>query len=285
MKNITEYKEYINLPKLDLKVDYEKINDELQTFIKIGKVDIIPFELANITNIISKYFNGEKPFGKGDKKYEFPDAIVLSALEEWCKKENSSIYIISGDKDMLEYKSRKLIPIPNLREMLNKINRQYKSDRTDWINSIYTNSEIIIEEKIKEKFKENVLDNIWYDISLENLKISRIRLSEAAIVQDDPTKGETVFQMDVDITFSADIGYEDYSCGSYDKEDDIWMFGRDTNVNIEIKTTQTVEILIEAFYEDKLIVGIDEFSIICSYCSIPDSYEITDNLDGYILQL
>lgn len=281
LKNVEEYKQYLALPKLEIEVDYEKINEELEKFIEKGKITIIPYETADLKDIIDRYFNREKPFGLGKKKYEFPDAIVLSAIEKWCIKNTCQIYVVSQDKDLKDYTSKNIIPIPNLRTILNKINTQFGNDRLDWINKIFSESEETIKEKIIEKFSFKLKDEVWFDVSIENVVVENIILHESAIVQDNPDIGETIFQFDFDISFSADVEYDDYSMSWYDKEDDKWYFPEKRTVNIELESTQTAEISIEAFYEDKLLEEYEEFEIYCSYCSIPDSERITEELEGY----
>lgn len=285
LKNVEEYNKYISLPKLDINVDYDKINEELDKFIETGKITIIPFTTADLRDIIDRYFNREKPFGLGKKKYEFPDAIVLSAIEKWCTEYSCKIYVISQDKDLNDYTSKNIIPIPNLRTILNKINTQFNNDRLEWINKIFINSKEIIKEKIIENFSFKIKDEIWYDVSIDNVEVDEIKLFEHSIVQDNQDIGETIFQFDFDISFNMDVYYSDYSLSSYDKEDDKWYFPEPRTVNIALATTQTAEISIEAIYEERLLNNNNEIEINCLYCSIPDSEKVTDKLDGYQFQL
>lgn len=284
LKNVEEYSKYISLPKLEINVDYDKINEELDKFIETGKITIIPFETADLKDIINRYFNREKPFGLGKKKYEFPDAIVLSAIEKWCVENSCQIYIVSRDKDLKDYTSKNIIPIPNLRTILNKINTQFDNDRLEWINKIFLDSDEMIKEKIIEKFSFKIKDEILYGISIENVEVDSITLFEPSIVQDNPDIGETIFQFDFDISFSMDVDYSDYSLSSYDKEDDKWYFPEPRTVNIALTTTQTAEISIEAVYEDRLLTDSNNINIYCSYCSIPDSERVTAELDEYQFQ-
>lgn len=285
LKNIDEFQEYLKVPKLELNVDFEKIKKELDEFIIKGNVEIIPFEFADLTKIVTKYFNQESPFGAGKKKYEFPDAIVLSAIEVWCKKEGCKIYIISNDVDMKTYESDIIISLPTLRDILNKINRQYQTDRLEWIQSIFDRSECNIIEEINERFVDRIKDEFWFDIKITKVNVTNVRLHEASIVQDNEDGGETVFQLDVDIEFYAEIEYNNFSLSSYDREDYSWSMPERTHTRLKMETTQTAEISIEAIYDDKLIDDIDDYSIRCNYCSIPDSEEITDQLEGFRFQL
>jgi hypothetical protein len=48
------------------------------------------------------YFAGKPPFGTGDKKAEFPDAITVKVLADWAKSEGAQILVVSGDKGVCE---------------------------------------------------------------------------------------------------------------------------------------------------------------------------------------
>ena len=55
--------------------------------------------------IFDQYLKGQKPFGPGKKKSEFPDAFVVKSVENRTKTEKKSTILISGDSDMKEYES------------------------------------------------------------------------------------------------------------------------------------------------------------------------------------
>ena len=200
-------------------------------------------------------------------------------------KNKCEIYVISKDKDLSENKSSKLITQPNLRTILNKINTQYKNDRLDWVTNIFNVSENLIKQKIEDKFVENMDDFMWYDISLSYIEVQKIKLFEASIVQDNPKIGATIFQFDADIYFNVTVDYNDYSMSVYDKEDSKWLMPEERSVKLHLGTTQTIEIEIEAFYEDREELDSDDFGIHCIYCGIPDSDEITDELQGYLISV
>lgn len=87
------------------------IEESLTEQIAKANVLAIGYEYCtDVKRIFEKYFKQEKPFGKGKQK-EFPDAFVLSSLEEYAKdKRIPQIYVLSGDGDMNEYQSKVLIP-------------------------------------------------------------------------------------------------------------------------------------------------------------------------------
>ncbi|MBK7935556.1 MAG: DUF4935 domain-containing protein, partial [Lewinellaceae bacterium] len=242
-----EFNKYLSIPKLDINLDYDNLKKQLDEFIKKGKVQILPFQYADLNSIIPRYFNHEKPFGLGKKKHEFPDAIVLSAIEVWCEKQDCEIYLVSGDEDLNSITSKRVTAVSSLRDILDRINRQYEVDRIKWFENLFSNSKTSIIDKIKDKFKEEIEDQMSFDAEISNVKTYDVKLFKASIVQDNKETGEVIFQLDVDIHFYADIEHEDFDNGIYDSEEGRWLtYGRKTR-HINASTTQTVEISIEAF--------------------------------------
>ncbi len=270
LKNIEKFQPYFDLPRLDLEVDFSTLNEELQKFITDGKVKIIPYNLANLSEIMTRYFNKEKPFGLEKKKHEFPDAIVLSALDRWCENNKCKIYAISEDEDLKKYVSANVIIIPKLRTILDKINRQYKSDRIAWIEEVYSNSEEIIIQKIEDRFTDEMKFNSWFGVDLTFLEVSEIILYEPSIVQDNEDTGETIFQLEADIYFSVNGIFEDVSRN----HDSSWPQKERRKARRTIGTTQTVEIAIEINFDERDLLKPEASSIFCSYCSVPNSDSI-----------
>ena len=61
-------------------------------------VEELPFG-GKVEEVFSWYFDGDPPFGQGKKKHEFPDAFVLSALDDYNKEHEANIAVISKDGD------------------------------------------------------------------------------------------------------------------------------------------------------------------------------------------
>ncbi|SHG01830.1 PIN domain-containing protein [Flavobacterium defluvii] len=280
LKNLESFKPYFDLPKLEVNLNFEELSVELETFIKNGKVRFIPFNLANISDVVDSYFNQKPPFSSGKKKYEFPDAIVLSAIENWCQQENEEIYVISDDNDFKRYVSDKIITISNIKIMLDKINKQYQTDEIVWITSIYEINEKYIIEKINEKFIDKILDEIGFEIEISNIKIEETILHDSLLVEENPPSGEYIFQLDYDIAFTAEVIYNDYSFSSYDKEDDKYYFVEKAQRQISMATTQTAEISLEAYFEDGEKPEDADVSINCMYTSIPNESDISEKLEN-----
>ncbi|MGH1399522.1 MAG: PIN domain-containing protein, partial [Alphaproteobacteria bacterium] len=84
--------------------------------IKVINVDLS----ADIDGVLNDYFDMKPPFSS-KKQSEFPDAIVLSSLENWCKSWRK-LYIVSGDPDFENFcsNSKNLIHINSLPDFITK---------------------------------------------------------------------------------------------------------------------------------------------------------------------
>lgn len=285
LKNLENFKPYIELPNLEINLNFDKISNELDEFIKNGKVKIIPFELANLKNVVNDYFNQKPPFSLGKKKYEFPDAIVLSAIENWCINNKEKIYAISNDPDFNGYVSNEIIIVPNIKIMLDKINKQHQTDEINWINKVFELNKTKIIDEISLKFIDKLQDEIGFDIHISDVSVVEIVLYDESLVEENVFYGENTFQLDYDITFRAEFTYDDYTFSSYDREDDKYYFTERVSKYLEMETTQTAEIMIEAYFEDGEKAEEVNATINCTYTSIPSEDKITDKLDGYLFPI
>lgn len=114
-------------------IDSESISTAvLDSSIAKARIQIIGYDYCNdVEGIFKKYFNSEKPFGKKGKQKEFPDAFVLSALEQYAKKNRiENIILLSHDGDMFDYKSDVLIQ-KEIGEYLNGILKEIATSEAE----------------------------------------------------------------------------------------------------------------------------------------------------------
>lgn len=267
LKNIEGFKEYIELPKINSKTDFNKINQALNDFIENGKVKLIPYQGIELKNIIDKYFNREKPFGEGKKKYEFPDAIIIESIEKWCSDNNEKIYVVSGDLDLSDYTSSNIYAINKVSTILNLINREINVNQAklEWIDKIYNENLGLIELEIEKKFSEKFIDEISFELDVSEVQVDSFRFFDYSIIRQD--EGDIILQMDVDIDFSCSISYTKRSWEDFERK----------HANINKSTTITVELEFEAYFEDK--EGNQDISIHCIYTSIPSEEDVEDWID------
>jgi hypothetical protein len=71
--------------------------------IKDARIKILPISNVSIDSLAKAYFSQSPPFGGGDKKAEFPDAISMMALEAWTKKNSEKLLVVSRDDDVKQF--------------------------------------------------------------------------------------------------------------------------------------------------------------------------------------
>lgn len=87
--------------RLGERLGKERIEDFI---LKTGALVLNCGNYVSVEDLLDNYFSNQPPFQeKGKKKNEFPDAIILMAVEEWAKQEEKSVLAISSDNDWNAY--------------------------------------------------------------------------------------------------------------------------------------------------------------------------------------
>lgn len=69
-----------------------------------GTVVLKTGDYVSVSELLSKYFSATPPFAEtGKKKCEFPDAIVLLAVEAWANEKDMSVLAVAKDNDWKKY--------------------------------------------------------------------------------------------------------------------------------------------------------------------------------------
>ncbi|MCB9063277.1 MAG: DUF4935 domain-containing protein [Halobacteriovoraceae bacterium] len=94
---------------------FQKIKEFFNFFIEQMSAETIDTSNICSSEIINNYFEGKPPFKNSnkikttsnDKRFEFPDAIILSSLEQWANNNDSIVNLISVDSGWEEFASNK----------------------------------------------------------------------------------------------------------------------------------------------------------------------------------
>lgn len=144
----------------ELAPNFEQINqellDQLDAFLQETNFETIEVDQVSVVEIFENYFSGTPPFGEGKKKYEFPDAFALLALQKEAEDRNRIIYVVSGDSDWEKFcsSSDDLHLIKKLDELLETIIRETDSDEVDVCYELYSDKEDEIERYIEDNFSD-----------------------------------------------------------------------------------------------------------------------------------
>lgn len=69
-----------------------------------GALELECGDYVSVSDLLNQYFSNTAPFSEsGKKKNEFPDAIILLAVEEWARQEEKTVLAVAKDKDWKAY--------------------------------------------------------------------------------------------------------------------------------------------------------------------------------------
>lgn len=179
---------------------------------------------------MNDFFESKAPFGAGDKKSEFPDAIILHSLENTKFEDTDTIFVLSKDKDWAKF-------------IANKTKYKFYDDIYKCVIALSTDEDqnMLYDEQVYnwiEKDKNlNEVNDLLENELFKNFDVSNIIDTSAEIVENnsslslmiDPSciyfnKKNNI--LDFDISFITNVDFItdglDYNNAFYDKEDEMY---------------------------------------------------------------
>lgn len=205
----------------------QDLKNQFLNYLEKTKTKIISVDKVSPEYIFDKYFNNLPPFKEGKKKNEFPDVFAIVALEKEAIDNEFKVYVISKDNDWQTAceRSNNLIRLENIEKFLEQkiiISSKYQD-----INLYYEFLDDNFDQfrqKISDKFEEiefslgggyDFAD--WGSEEIE-VTVKSIELEDKTLVEiDDETM---TFELNVEISFLADVSYDSLEVAVFDREDD-----------------------------------------------------------------
>ena len=208
----------------------------------------------DFVGIVEDYKALRPPFS-AKKNREFPDAIVLKQLENWCKEHKDNCIILSSDTDLKNYKSEWLEykELPDFVESLEEYEKMISQDK---LRSVFEKSKELIEKNIQEWVYEQYDDDTLYINHLLIEDIHGSYINKIEIEWDEPFRwigkeeGSLFYKTYAYITASIVVSHPDYDTGYYDSEDGRWFF-IDEKVTDYLEGRIRVPITLEYLYVDE----------------------------------
>lgn len=126
-----------SLPPLPAKDELEsecidRMTQQWRDFKEHFVVERLPL-VGDLEEVVDWYFKVEPPFGEGKKSKEFPDAFILSALDQYHGEHSANIAVISGDNDFeTACKHRRYVAyFPNLNDYIDRFIPQLKGEELE----------------------------------------------------------------------------------------------------------------------------------------------------------
>jgi hypothetical protein len=170
-----------------------------------AKAEIISATTISPAIIFDKYFQKQPPFGPAKKKEEFPDAFVLTALEQWCAAKKQRMYVVSSDGDLESGCGDRgpLIHLKSIAEFVDLVLRA-EEDEADFLAQFFVDNPQPIIEAVTHGFEDRYLYLHDEDGDGE-ASVSDVKLGSAAVVS--LSDNEVVLELDATVSFSAHVSY------------------------------------------------------------------------------
>jgi hypothetical protein len=259
--NSCNFKNLLSL-KLEEEVLLNELKKQFSDFINESQIEILSVESVAPEYVFSKYFKSIPPFNQGKKKYEFPDAFAIAAIEIKAKLENKKIYVISGDKDWLEAcnQSDHLIYRESIDKLLDDIVAQ-EGDEIHLCHKIFEDNLEVIKEEISSIFIEgefSLSDDFAYGY-LEpgseyiEVVVDLINIIDKSIVDINNEEVEfpiITFELKTDISYTAHISYDSTEYAFWDSEDHAYYNIKNVTGKSKQKIVISVELEILLFRDE-----------------------------------
>ena len=245
-KNSELHSLFGQLWSIDFKEQIRIIQNKIDKVVEETPINIIKTTNTNVDLIFHRYFNNEPPFKEGLKKYEFPDAFILQSIIDWCTQQKQKMIVLSFDKDWQKSVSDNLINYNDIDKLLEHILLRKeileKEQKVDFVITAVKSSE----EKLINEVRTWLMNDAWIDSGEADL--GEVHIDQIIMTKPDVTlleENDACVDVNFTVDMRAEISYDDYANGFYDKEDKRWYFVESVNdtlyKEIDIVTTVNVE--------------------------------------------
>ncbi|MCP9236853.1 PIN domain-containing protein [Lewinella sp. JB7] len=105
--------------ELDVPAYLKEIRDEFSRLFDKYDIECVEVSKSSVDMVFDRYFKGQRPFGIGRKKHQFPDAFILETILADCRKRKGKAYLLTTDPDLLGVREDMVIPTMDLDSLIN----------------------------------------------------------------------------------------------------------------------------------------------------------------------
>lgn len=243
LKHIGDLKEKLEDAAKASESSAEDLEKAFEDQLDKAKVCKIPIQKdLDLQSIVDAYFRKEPPFSQ-KKKAEFPDAIVLKSLEQWCEENKTNCIVLARDGDMHGYHCKYLNP-RKLEDYMEELTKRIREERQkeEEIRRISLNAyhnliaDRLISDTIKNWIYDQMYDDTLYCEALQIEDINDYSIGEPQIDFSRPSKpmgiykGHLAHKVEVTVSTEIAVNHPDYDTAYYDGEDRQWYFIDDAKI-------------------------------------------------------
>jgi hypothetical protein len=166
---------------------------------------------------------------------------VLSALGDWCDRNEEEVYVITRDQKMQDGCTPEagLYPLRDITDFLDLAN-EHEDVAADRIKAIFRSRAASLSDDVGEKFQDLgfAVHDYYADVEIDS--VDEIEFGDAEIVSIDDN--QATIEAECDVTFTASITYEDPDTGIWDSEDKRMYFTESVERTVTDTAYASVEI-------------------------------------------
>ncbi len=273
------------LPLENAAILFERYNE----FLRDSAAQTVPLDGDSIDSVFDAYFSESPPFGRGKKKDEIPDAVVVASLLKYAKATGLKIHILTDDDGIVKAcDGIHLLPVTDFGSFMNEHNRGYDDFRFNKVIAIYREHDNEFLECIEDAFGNlgyEVTDGRYYSDSceaeIENVDVDEINVE--SVLNDRP-----LVTISGRITVKLNGSYEDYDYATYDHEDNVHynVVSREFEHEAELPFIATIDFIwdesdlsfkkilnVQLNWRDVVQVTVEEFNDIATTSPWDDGQE------------
>ncbi|GMN11349.1 hypothetical protein MTsPCn9_10440 [Croceitalea sp. MTPC9] len=240
LRNIASLREKFD--PLEQEACLVELTSAIEAALKEANIEMLRYPILDTKIIFDSYFQNKKPFGAGIKKSEFPDALALISVEEWCKVHNKNCTLFAEDRDLIEYES-KLLSHRNFNEFLDEKLKTVeatakRAKRLARIAQLYADKSDTYIAQITDWLKTQLDDESKYYHHIDYFEVHDMDVQEVYVElleYEITSVSEEVIYLEAEaiVQYEVEITTDDQNSGYYDGDDKTWHFFDTTKVKIE----------------------------------------------------
>ncbi len=222
--------------KLDAAPIQKELVGQFKKYLKATKATVLEVPPAVLPLVLDAYFEKQPPFGLGKNKAEFPDALVLETLREWCAQNELDLAVVSPDKGVKAAcdGDDALHQFDDIAQYLDAL---FASDEalSSFVREMIPAAHGPIFEKATEAFPNHGALLVDQDGEVVAIELTHVVFDEEPegleIISLAPDKAEV--ELAVSMTFLAELSFKKPGTGAWDSEDKVLMFQDEVEERVE----------------------------------------------------
>ena len=238
--------------KLDAAAIQKELLAQFKAFLDVSNAQIVEVKPSILPTVLDAYFEKKSPFGPGKDKAEFPDALTIETLKQWCDENDCELAIVSRDGAVKEAckGAPSLHHFDDLADYLDALLRSDHANeaRAAFVREMVARSSDAILAKAKKAFGNHGALLMNQDGEVDEIILEDIDFGDSEDFEMISLEANrAVVELDVVARFQASITYKRPGTGTYDNEDGVMLFQDEVEESVqdEHDTRLAVEVTFE----------------------------------------